>query len=142
MDWKRSMAFVTVVAGLLVGTVPLHSAQLVDHGRCQIEIESNAAPEADPISFDSLTTREQRAVRNAVQSGDHRFTCPTDPTLDYAGDVTSSNTVLYNNTTYTVVTTYDDALFPYSTMKQALTVVLGTVLVGAGLGSIFATFRD
>lgn len=136
------MAVVTIVAGLVVGTVPLHSAQLVDHGRCQIEIESSATPEADPISFDSLTTREQRAVRRAVQSGGHRFTCPSDPTLDYAGDVTSSNSILHKNTTYTVVTSYDDALFPYSMMKQALSVVLGTLLVGVGLGSILATFRD
>ncbi|MFB6236330.1 MAG: hypothetical protein ABEH81_14515 [Halopenitus sp.] len=142
MNWTPSVAAATIITGFLVMTVPVHSAQLVEHDRCQIEVDPNATDETDPVSFDSLTTAEQRGITHAIQTGRHRFACPSDPTLDYAGDVTYSNSIEYNNTTYTVVTSYDDALFPDTFMKQAMSVVLGIALVGIGLLSISSAFRD
>lgn len=142
MDWKLSLAATTISFGLLALTVPFHSAQLVEHDRCQIEIDPSADDETDLVSFKSLTTAEEQAVTHAIQSGRHRFACPSDPRLDYAGDVTYSYKIKHNNTMYTAVTSYDDALFPYSFVKQAISVMLGIALVGIGLISIFTTFRD
>jgi len=142
MDWSLVAATGAIVVGLLVGTVPLHSSQLVEHERCQIQIYSGGGDDTDTVPYESLTTREQQAVEHAIQSGSHRFACPSDSTLVYAGDVSYSSTIVHNDTPYTVTTSYNDVLLPMTELKQAASVILGAAFVGAGLFSIVTNIRD
>lgn len=142
MKWLLLAATGAIVVGLLVGTVPFHSPQLVEYERCQIESDSGGGDETDTVPYESLTPPEQQAVEHAIRSGSHRFACPGDSTLPYAGDVSYSSTIVRNGTSYTVATSYDGVLFPVSKMKQAATVVLGAAFVGAGLFGIVTSIRN